>query len=64
MEMLCISTFDNLGKLSGLTLNRTYKVRWSNKNKILVKNDFGQFFWYDNTNFINYEYMKALESFR
>ena len=64
MEMLCISTFDNLGKLSGLTLNRTYKVRWSNKNKILVKNDFGQFFWYDNTNFINFEYMKALESFR
>lgn len=52
MKILCISTFNTWGKMSGLTLNRIYQVKWIFKDKILIKNDKGHLTMYPRNNFI------------
>jgi hypothetical protein len=62
MEMLCISTFNQWGKISHLSLNRVYIVKWIFGDKILVKNDIGQIDMYPIINFVQYQYMKQLKT--
>jgi hypothetical protein len=61
MEMICISTFNTLGKMYGITLDRVYKVKWTYDGDVVIKNDKGVFKSYPSFNFIRYKHIKDLK---
>lgn len=58
MEMLCISSFGNFGKIKGISFQRVYKVKYFDNNKILITNDYGKPQMVRSDNFINYDKIK------
>jgi hypothetical protein len=61
MEMLCVSTFGLFGRIKGLSFNRVYKVKFFNKDKLLIINDFGKPQMVQSNNFVNYQNIKKLD---
>ena len=60
MEMLCICTFGNFGKIKGLTLGKVYNVKYSADNKLLIINDGLKPQLVRADNFVSNEAMKRL----
>lgn len=55
MDIICISTFNELGKLKGITLEKLYKVKWVIGDKFFIINDKGELSPYPILNFIKYK---------
>lgn len=58
MDMLCITSFGQFGKIKGLSFNKVYKVKFSFANKLLIINDFGKPQMVDQKNFVQYHSVK------
>lgn len=58
MEMLCISSFDEFGKIKGISFQRVYKAKYFYNNKILITNDYGKPQMVRSDNFVNYDKIK------
>lgn len=52
IDMMCISTFDESGKLNGITLERVYSAKWIVRDKVIIKNDKGRIGAYATLNFL------------
>jgi len=52
IDMMCISTFDESGKLSGITLVRFFRVKWIVRDKVIIKNDKGRIGAYPTLDFL------------
>lgn len=55
MEVLCISSFNEFGRIKGITFNRVYQVRLFVKDRLFIKDDFGRIQMIKSHNFINYK---------
>ena len=60
MKMLCISTFNTWGQMTGLTINKIYEAKWYDRGRIVIKNDLGKFYAYPINNFINNKHITSL----
>lgn len=61
MEMLCLCTFGQFGKIKGLSFNKIYQVRFSYSNRLLITNDFGRPQMVDSNNFVNWQSLKKYQ---
>jgi len=61
MKMLCISTFNEFGKLKHLSLNRVYECKFHKKNKLFIVDDSKKGNFYPKNNFINYEIFESIK---
>lgn len=57
LELICISTFDNRGKIPGITLNKIYQSKFIIDSKCLIINDKNKPQLIDVINFVKYSSM-------
>lgn len=55
IDIICISTFNEFGKLKDITLEKLYKVKWVIGDKFFIINDKGDLSSYPILNFIKYK---------
>jgi hypothetical protein len=60
IEILCVSSFGEFGKIKGISFNSIYKVKFFYKDKLLITNDFGRPQMVRSDNFVNYNNIKGL----
>lgn len=58
MEMMCICSFGQFGRIKGISFNKIYKVKFFFKDKLLITNDFGRPQMVNYDNFVNYNNIK------
>lgn len=59
MEVICISSFGEFGRIKGISFQRIYKVKYSHNGKLLITNDYGRPQMVRSDNFVIYEKIKS-----
>lgn len=63
MEMVCLSTFGQFGRIKGLSFHKVYKVKFYYLDKLLITNDFGKPQMVDSNNFVSWDYLKNFSQY-
>lgn len=58
MEVICICTFGDFGKIKGISFQRVYNVKYSFGDKLLILNDYGRPQMVKSNNFVSYHKIK------
>ena len=54
MEIICISTFNGIYKIRGISISRKYNAKLYHQDYILIENDFGRLQMVNCQNFLKY----------